>query len=159
MSMFCGLEKEAALPRAMGMCFGLSSASEAALPKAMGLGGRSWRRGEKMELQSPTWIGALHGTRAPSGQRGEETCPICLESPERPIALPCGHAHCADCLLQAVARHQCRSCPVCRGALYASRGSSEELDEQSDSGRDRRTVSCVLCDWFLYFHCSRLMSD
>jgi len=56
-------------------------------------------------------------------------CPICFDQINRPIALPCRHAFCADCLLRAVTQHGESSCPICRGALFTGAALVNEDDE------------------------------
>ena len=43
-------------------------------------------------------------------------CALCLRLLHRPVALPCGHAHCRECT--ALALRAARRCPVCRAPAY-----------------------------------------
>ncbi|KDQ61476.1 hypothetical protein JAAARDRAFT_76568 [Jaapia argillacea MUCL 33604] len=47
----------------------------------------------------------------------EITCSICLEQLKSPVATPCGHVHCNDCLTQVIESGEDgmkSSCPTCR---------------------------------------------
>lgn len=58
-----------------------------------------------------------------------DECPICLQRPERPLELPCGHVFCADCLLEVVAEYGKRECPCCRGALTTGKSMMPSYSE------------------------------
>ena len=47
------------------------------------------------------------------------SCPICLDILHEPVASPCGHAFCYDCVMQSLAYSM--ACPVCRRPIASHR--------------------------------------
>lgn len=61
------------------------------------------------------------GGYSPRTESGDEkfSCPICLEVLENPIAIPCGHTFCKDCLYSSENISGSSTCPVCRTSFNA----------------------------------------
>merc|ERR550539_1185057 len=56
-------------------------------------------------------------------------CAICLESPQKPVKLPCSHEFCLNCVDALLSRGLQQLCPLCRRPLPPG---PEKLREQAD---------------------------
>ena len=65
----------------------------------------------------------LNRLRAAAERAAEQdVCAICLEAPEDPVALPCAHSYCANCVAALRERRVHQLCPLCRSPLPLNGG-------------------------------------
>ncbi|THD23752.1 Ring finger protein [Fasciola hepatica] len=63
------------------------------------------------------------------------TCPICLGLLYRPVALPCAHEFCRECILNAV-EHTSFQCPICRYRLSNWLRKVKDIDSAVDLDKE-----------------------
>lgn len=51
----------------------------------------------------------------------EKACPVCMDTYENPVLLPCTHVFCASCLVGWMRQGRGRACPQCRAPIHSDR--------------------------------------
>ena len=59
-----------------------------------------------------------------------DKCLICLEPPQAPTRLPCGHSFCGGCVSELRAKGVSETCPLCRAPLPPGPEKLYELAER-----------------------------
>ena len=73
---------------------------------------------------------------------GAADCPICMEPPDEPVQLDCGHSFCRPCLFAHVSVYGRTQCPMCRAVVSLEQRASliPELAVTGGSGRAVPTI-------------------